>query len=144
MVRGNSGLCKEKRWGMRDARPINLISTALALHTSSLICRASHTINHNELHLSRWKEEFEPHPIHEILKQSQEWLNTKIENIDDDHAIERRSLINVLNIFKAEIKSVDCLGSGPINGITPVIHQIAATPRGTSTAVHQDSMENTF
>lgn len=57
--------------------------------------------------MSRWSEDFESHAIHEALKQTREWLNVEIEDIDSEHEAERRRLIKSLEAIKGIVAEVD-------------------------------------
>ncbi|MFG6537621.1 MULTISPECIES: hypothetical protein [unclassified Sulfitobacter] len=57
--------------------------------------------------MSRWSEEFEKHPIHELLNQADEYLETEVEDTDAAFEDERRRLKNVLGNLREIVAGLD-------------------------------------
>jgi hypothetical protein len=57
--------------------------------------------------LSRWKNDLENHAIHETLRQSVEWLDTEVEDTDEEFEEERRRLRKVLGEIQKIVSGLD-------------------------------------
>lgn len=57
--------------------------------------------------MSRWSDQFQNHQIHETLRQSIEWLNTKVKIIDEEIETEKRRLFKVLTALNDIISGLD-------------------------------------
>lgn len=57
--------------------------------------------------MSRWKNDFETHPIHETLRQSAEWLDAKVEDTNADFEEERSRLRKVLGEVQRIVSGLD-------------------------------------
>ena len=57
--------------------------------------------------MSRWADQFENHVIHETLRQTREWVNKDIENIDSEHEVEKRRLLKILDGLHEVLRGMD-------------------------------------
>ncbi|WP_278922588.1 hypothetical protein [Pseudophaeobacter profundi] len=57
--------------------------------------------------MSRWSNEFENHPIHELLNQADEYLETGVEDTDAALEDERRRIKNVLGNLREIVAGLD-------------------------------------
>lgn len=57
--------------------------------------------------MSRWSDEFDKHPIHQLLNQANEYLETEVENTDLAFEDERRRLKNVLGNLREVVAGLD-------------------------------------
>lgn len=57
--------------------------------------------------MSRWTEEFENHPLHETIRQSQTWLTDGLNEPDENAAIEHRRLKKALDALEAVLRAID-------------------------------------
>ena len=60
-----------------------------------------------EFIVSRWSAEFDKHPIHQLLNQANEYLETEVEDTDAAHEDERRRLKNVLGNLREVVAGLD-------------------------------------
>ena len=76
--------------------------------------------------MSRWKEEFENHQIHETLKEVRRFLkNASSEDIDDNHKTERSRMRKVLLALKASVENMDTDISplSPLDNLNNQLHR---------------------
>ncbi|RED12897.1 hypothetical protein [Pontivivens insulae] len=57
--------------------------------------------------MSRWSDEFDEHPIHQLLNQADEYLASEVDNTDAEFGDERRRLRNVLGTLRAVVAGLD-------------------------------------
>lgn len=57
--------------------------------------------------MSRWSDEFDKHPIHQLLNQANEYLETEVENTNVAFEDERRRLKNVLGNLREVVAGLD-------------------------------------
>ncbi|MCL1628578.1 hypothetical protein M3N55_07530 [Roseibaca sp. V10] len=57
--------------------------------------------------MSRWKNEFESHPIHETLRHASAWLDVEVEDTDLEFEEERRRLRKILETLASVISGLD-------------------------------------
>jgi len=57
--------------------------------------------------MSRWVEQLKNHPIHESLRQLEEWGGTEFDDISEEELIERKRFIKVLELHKNVLQTVD-------------------------------------
>lgn len=57
--------------------------------------------------MSRWSDEFDKHPIHQLLNQADEYLKTEVKDTDAAFEDERRRLKNVLGNLRAVVAGLD-------------------------------------
>ncbi|UWR25090.1 hypothetical protein K3757_11450 [Sulfitobacter sp. S223] len=57
--------------------------------------------------MSRWSDEFENHPIHELLSQAEVYLETEVEDTDAAFEDERRRLKNVMDNLHQLVAGLD-------------------------------------
>ena len=57
--------------------------------------------------MSRWTDQFDNHPIRETIKQTQDWIDTKFEDIDSDHESEKRRLSKVIESIVSVLDGMD-------------------------------------
>ncbi len=57
--------------------------------------------------MSRWKNDLDNHAIHEILRQTVEWLDTEVESTDADFEEERRRLRKVVGEVQRTVSGLD-------------------------------------
>jgi hypothetical protein len=57
--------------------------------------------------VSRWSDEFDKHPIHQLLNQADEYLETEVEETDAAFEDERRRLKNVLGNLRGVVAGLD-------------------------------------
>jgi hypothetical protein len=60
-----------------------------------------------EFIVSRWSDEFDKHPIHQLLNQADEYLETEVEDTDAAFEDERRRLKNVLGNLREVVAGLD-------------------------------------
>jgi hypothetical protein len=88
--------------------------------------------------MSRWKDQFENHPIHETL----DWLFTAIskrfDEVDEDEIIEKRRLIKVIENFRETLASSD-----PELISLPALDSLEHTLRQHQFATYIDGYEQT-
>lgn len=57
--------------------------------------------------MSRWSDEFDKHPIHQLLNQANEFLETEVEDTDAAFEDERRRLRNVIGNLRDVVAGLD-------------------------------------
>jgi len=57
--------------------------------------------------MSRWSDEFESHPIHQLLNQAEEYLSIEVEGTDAAFEDERRRLQDVLGNLRKVVSGLD-------------------------------------
>ena len=57
--------------------------------------------------MSRWSDEFDKHPIHQLLIQADEYLAIEVEDTDAEFEDERRRLKNVLGTLREVVAGLD-------------------------------------
>jgi len=57
--------------------------------------------------MSRWSDEFESHPIHQLLNQADEYLSIEVEGTDAAFEDERRRLQDVLGNLRKVVSGLD-------------------------------------
>ncbi|UWQ11479.1 hypothetical protein K3X41_01905 [Aliiroseovarius crassostreae] len=57
--------------------------------------------------MSRWSDEFDKHPIHQLLNQADEYLETEVDETDAAFEDERRRLKNVLGNLREVVAGLD-------------------------------------
>lgn len=57
--------------------------------------------------MSRWKEQFDGHPIHETLNELKKLVNTDFEDIDEQEIAERRRFDKILSAYRKCLENVD-------------------------------------
>ena len=57
--------------------------------------------------MSRWRDQFHNHGVHEAITQANEWLDIQIDEIDSEHETERRRLKKVLDLISNIISGMD-------------------------------------
>jgi len=57
--------------------------------------------------MSRWSDQLKNHPIHETIRQLQEWVSTEFEDVSEEEFSERNRFNKVLGLYKSKLESID-------------------------------------